>query len=431
MKKELNKKYDPKEIEPELYRFWMINKFFQSKVDNSKKKYTLLMPPPNVTGILHMGHVLNNTIQDVLVRRARLLGFNACWVPGIDHASIATEAKVVQKLKKEGIEKKDLSRDEFLKHAWNWKETHGNIILSQLKRLGASCDWDRVKFTMDKDMSESVIDVFIQLYERGLIYKGQRMVNWDPKAKTAISDEEVIYKEQNSNLYYIDYKLVDSNLKITIATTRPETILGDTGICVHPTDERYKSLIGRKAYVPLINREIPIVSDDYIDPEFGTGALKVTPAHDINDYEIGKKNNLEIISVIDDNGLIHENGELYVGKDRFHVREQIIKDIESIGQLNKTESIKNKVGFSERTNEIIEPKISTQWFFNVKDLSKSAKDYVSKNDINFFPSNFIKTYNHWMENIKDCVFQDNYGGGTVFPFITSIKMNLLLLKIQR
>ena len=384
MKKELNKKYDPKEIEPELYRFWMINKFFQSKVDNSKKKYTLLMPPPNVTGILHMGHVLNNTIQDVLVRRARLLGFNACWVPGIDHASIATEAKVVQKLKKEGIEKKDLSRDEFLKHAWNWKETHGNIILSQLKRLGASCDWDRVKFTMDKDMSESVIDVFIQLYERGLIYKGQRMVNWDPKAKTTISDEEVIYKEQNSNLYYIDYKLVDSNLKITIATTRPETILGDTGICVHPTDERYKSLIGRKAYVPLINREIPIVSDDYIDPEFGTGALKVTPAHDINDYEIGKKNNLEIISVIDDNGLIHENGELYVGKDRFHVREQIIKDIESIGQLNKTESIKNKVGFSERTNEIIEPKISTQWFFNVKDLSKSAKDYVSKNDINFF-----------------------------------------------
>ena len=288
MKKELNKKYDPKEIEPELYRFWMINKFFQSKVDNSKK-YTFLMPPPNVTGILHMGHVLNNTIQDVLVRRARLLGFNACWVPGIDHASIATEAKVVQKLKKEGIEKKDLSRDEFLKHAWNWKETHGNIILSQLKRLGASCDWDRVKFTMDKDMSESVIDVFIQLYERGLIYKGQRMVNWDPKAKTTISDEEVIYKEQNSNLYYIDYKLVDSNLKITIATTRPETILGDTGICVHPTDERYKSLIGRKAYVPLINREIPIVSDDYIDPEFGTGALKVTPAHDINDYEIGKK----------------------------------------------------------------------------------------------------------------------------------------------
>ena len=411
MKKELNKKYDPKEIESELYRFWMINKFFKSKVDNSKKKYTLLMPPPNVTGILHMGHVLNNTIQDVLVRRARLLGFNACWVPGIDHASIATEAKVVQKLKKEGIEKKDLSRDEFLKHAWNWKETHGNIILSQLKRLGASCDWDRVKFTMDKDMSESVIDVFIQLYERGLIYKGQRMVNWDPKAKTAISDEEVIYKEQNSNLYYIDYKLVDSNLKITIATTRPETILGDTGICVHPNDERYKSLIGKKAYVPLINREIPIVSDDYIDPEFGTGALKVTPAHDINDYEIGKKNNLEIISVIDDNGLIHENGELYVGKDRFHVREQIIKDIESIGQLNKTESIKNKVGFSERTNEIIEPKISTQWFFNVKDLSKSAKDYVSKNDINFFPSNFIKTYNHWMENIKDwCISRQLWWG---------------------
>ena len=417
MKKDIGKKYDPSEIEPKLYKFWINNNFFKSIVDSSKKQYTLLMPPPNVTGILHMGHVLNNTIQDVLVRRARLLGFNACWVPGIDHASIATEAKVVQKLKKEGVQKKNLTRDEFLRHAWDWKEKHGDIILNQLKRLGASCDWDRVKFTMDKEMSESVIDVFIDLYERGLIYKGERMVNWDPKAKTAISDEEVIYKEQNSDLYYIDYKLVNSDQKITVATTRPETILGDTGICVHPNDERYKLLIGKKAYVPLINREIPIISDEYIDPEYGTGALKVTPAHDINDYEIGKKNDLEIISVIDNNGLINENGKLFVGQDRFYVREQIIKDIKSIGQLNKTESIINKVGFSERTNEVIEPKISMQWFFDVKDISKSALAYVSNNDVNFFPSNFKKTYNHWMTNIKDwCISRQLWWGHRIPVF---------------
>ena len=289
MKKNINKTYNPSLIESKWYEYWLENGFFKSNVDSSKESYTLLMPPPNVTGILHMGHVLNNTIQDILVRRARLLGYNACWVPGIDHASIATEAKVVQKLNKEGIQKQDISREEFMKHAWDWKEKHGEIILGQLKRLGASCDWDRVKFTMDEDMSESVIDVFIDLYERGCIYRGERMVNWDPRAKTAISDEEVIYKEQDSVLYYIDYKLLNSDNTITIATTRPETILGDTGICVHPNDKRYKLLIGKTVLVPLINREIPIITDDYIDPEFGTGALKVTPAHDINDYEIGKK----------------------------------------------------------------------------------------------------------------------------------------------
>jgi len=417
MEKKINKKYDPSLIESKWYKFWLDSNFFKSNVDSSKDPYTLLMPPPNVTGVLHMGHVLNNTIQDILVRRARLLGYNACWVPGIDHASIATEAKVVQKLKKEGIQKKDLSREEFLKHAWEWKDKHGDIIFNQLKRLGASCDWDRVKFTMDDDMSESVISIFIDLYEKGLIYKGERMVNWDSQAKTAVSDEEVIYKEQDSALYYIDYKLVDSDEIITVATTRPETILGDTGICVHPDDKRYKSLIGKRVLVPLLNRDIPIITDAYIDPEFGTGALKVTPAHDINDYDIGKKNNLEIISVIDDDGLIHEDGKLYVGKDRFDVREEIVNDIDSIGQLNKTEFIKNKIGFSERTNEVIEPKLSMQWFFDVKGISKPALESVLKDEINFFPSNFKKTYKYWMENIKDwCISRQLWWGHRIPVF---------------
>jgi len=417
MKEKVNKTYNSLDVESRLYNFWLKNKFFSSDIHKKKPNYTLLMPPPNVTGILHMGHVLNNTIQDILVRRARLLGFNACWVPGLDHASIATEAKVVEKLQKEGISKSDISREEFLKYAWEWKEKHGGIILSQLKRLGASCDWDRVKFTMDDDMSESVKNVFIDMFERGLIYRGVRMVNWDPKAKTAISDEEVIYKEKNSTLYYIDYKLVNLDATITIATTRPETILGDTGICVNPNDERYKYLIGKKALVPLINREVPIISDDYIDLEFGTGALKVTPAHDINDYKIGKKNNLEIISVIDDNGLIHEDGKLYVGKDRFVVRKQIIKDIESIGQLNRTESIKNKVGFSERTNEVIEPKLSMQWFCDVKEISSPALEAVLTNKINFFPSNFKNTYKHWMENIQDwCISRQLWWGHRIPVF---------------
>ena len=411
MKQKVNKTYNSLDVENRLYEFWLKHNFFSSNTDEKRPNYSLLMPPPNVTGILHMGHVLNNTIQDILVRRARLLGFNACWVPGIDHASIATEAKVVEKLQKEGISKNDISRDEFLKHAWEWKEKHGNIILNQLKRLGASCDWDRVKFTMDDDMSESVKNVFIEMFEKGLIYRGVRMVNWDPKAKTAISDEEVIYKEQNSNLYYIDYKLVNSNDIITIATTRPETILGDTAVCVNPSDERYKNLVGNRVIVPLVDREVPIISDEYIDPEFGTGALKVTPAHDINDYKIGMKNNLEIISVIDDNGTINKDGRLYVGKDRFEVRKQIIKDIESIGQLNRTDSIRNKVGFSERTDVVIEPKLSMQWFCDVKEISKPALDAVMSNKINFYPSNFKKTYKHWMENIQDwCISRQLWWG---------------------
>jgi len=417
MKQKVNKTYNSLDVENKLYEFWLKHNFFSSNIDKKKPNYCLLMPPPNVTGILHMGHVLNNTIQDILVRRARLLGFNACWVPGIDHASIATEAKVVEKLQKEGISKTDISRDVFLKHAWEWKEKHGDIILNQLKRLGASCDWDRVKFTMDDDMSKSVKNVFIEMFEKGLIYRGVRMVNWDPKAKTAISDEEVIYKEQNSNLYYIDYKLVNSNDVITISTTRPETILGDTAICVNPNDDRYKNLVGNQVIVPLINRKVPIISDEYIDPEFGTGVLKVTPAHDINDYKIGKKNNLEIISVIDDNGLINKEGGLYIGKDRFEVRKQIIKDIESIGQLNRTDTIRNKVGFSERTNEVIEPKLSMQWFCDVKKISKPALDAVMSNKINFFPSNFKNTYKHWMENIQDwCISRQLWWGHRIPVF---------------
>ena len=439
MKNSISKTYNSNEVESKLYSYWLKNNFFSSKIDKSKINYSLLMPPPNVTGILHMGHVLNNTIQDVLVRRARQLGFNACWVPGIDHASIATEAKVVNKLKKEGILKSQISREEFLKHAWVWKEKHGDIILNQLKRLGASCDWDRVKFTMDDDMSESVINVFIELFEKGLIYRGVRMVNWDPMAKTAISDEEVIYKEQNSTLFYINYKLIDSDGEITIATTRPETILGDTAICVNPKDKRYKSLIGKKVLVPLLNREIPIISDNYIDPEFGTGALKVTPAHDINDYKIGKKNNLEIISVIDDDGLISEQGKLYVGKDRFEVRKQIIKDIESIDQLKKIESIKNKVGFSERTNVVIEPKLSMQWFCSVKEISKPALDAVLKGKINFYPNNFKNTYKYWMENIQDwCISRQLWWGHRIpvfyynnNEFVVAKNKNEALTKIKK
>ena len=396
----MQSKYNPKNIESKWYQYWLNNHMFDSNPD-SRMPYTILIPPPNVTGVLHMGHMLNNTIQDVLIRRARLLGFNACWVPGTDHASIATEAKVIKKLKKLGIKKEELSRDEFLLHAWEWTDKHGGIILEQLKRLGASCDWRRVKFTMDTDMSKSVIKSFIKLYNEGYIYRGQKMINWDPQAKTAISDEEVIYKEQDSDLYYIDYKFTNSNKKITIATTRPETILGDTAICVHPDDKRYQEFIGQKVLVPLIHREIPIISDEYIDPEFGTGALKVTPAHDINDYSIGEKNNLDIISVIDQDGLISKSGQLYVGEDRFVVRKKIIQDIELASQLNKVEAIKNKVGFSERTNVVIEPRLSTQWFMKMEKIAKPALNAVMNNDINFYPHNTKKTYNHWMSNIRD------------------------------
>tara|TARA_B100001250_G_scaffold365668_1_gene346501 strand:+ start:10712 stop:13351 length:2640 start_codon:yes stop_codon:yes gene_type:complete len=409
-------KYNPKDIESKWYAYWMKHNFFHSE-PNDQQAYTILIPPPNVTGILHMGHMLNNTIQDILIRRARLLGFNACWIPGTDHASIATEAKVMKKLKSEGIDKKDLSRDEFLKHAWNWTDKHGGIILEQLKRLGASCDWSRVKFTMDQDMSDSVIASFVELYNKGYIYRGKKMINWDPEAQTAVSDEEVIYKEQDSQLYYVDYHLVNSSDIITIATTRPETILGDTAICVNPNDARYSHLIGKTAFVPLINREIPIIADDYIDIEFGTGALKVTPAHDINDYLIGEKNDLEIISVIDKNGCMHPNAKLYIGEDRFLVREKIIKDIKLIGQLHKVESIKNKVGFSERTDAIIEPRLSNQWFMKMEKLASPALKNVINNNIHFYPNKFKNVYKHWMENIRDwCLSRQLWWGHRIPAF---------------
>ena len=412
----MNTKYNPINIESKWYEYWMKNDVFHSNPDN-RIPYVILIPPPNVTGVLHMGHMLNNTIQDVLIRRSRLLGFNACWVPGTDHASIATEAKVISKLKDQGIEKEDLSREDFLKHAWDWTDKHGGIILQQLKRLGASCDWSKVKFTMDDDMSESVIVAFVDLYRKGFIYRGQKMINWDPKAKTAISDEEVIYKEQDSNLYYIKYKLVDSDEFITVATTRPETILGDTAICVHPTDSRYDNIVGKKVLVPLINRSIPIITDEYIDPAFGTGALKVTPAHDINDFLIGEKNKLKIISILDEEGRMNENAELYIGEDRFVVRQKIINDIKGVNQLEKIESIKNKVGFSERTDVVIEPMLSTQWFMKMEKLAKPALDNVLNGEINFYPKKLKNTYKHWMENIKDwCLSRQLFWGHRIPAF---------------
>ncbi|MBJ05161.1 MAG: valine--tRNA ligase [Flavobacteriales bacterium] len=396
----MNKKYQQKENELKWYDYWIKNNFFTSK-PNEKKSYTILMPPPNVTGVLHMGHMLNNTIQDILARRARLLGLNVCWVPGTDHASIATENKVFDKLKSEDVDIENVSRKEFINHCWDWTNKHGGIILKQLKRLGCSCDWDRVKFTMDDDMSESVTKAFVDLYKKGFIYRGQRMINWDPYAHTAISDEEVIYKEQQSNLYYIDYKIVNSDRTIQIATTRPETILGDTAICVHPKDMRYTKLIGSFVLVPIINRKIPVITDSYIDPEFGTGALKVTPAHDTNDFDIGLKNNLDVISVIDSSGKINEHGGNYCGLDRFEARKKIIKDIEKTGQLSKIESINNKVGFSERTDVVIEPRLSTQWFMKMDKLVQPAIENVENGSINFFPEKFKNTYSHWMNNIKD------------------------------
>ncbi len=407
---DIPKNYDASKAESKWYKHWMDKGYFHSEPDE-RESYTIVIPPPNVTGVLHMGHMLNNTIQDVLVRRARLLGKNACWVPGTDHASIATEAKVVQKLKAEGIEKRDLSRDEFLKHAWEWTEKYGGTIFKQLQRLGASCDWERERFTMEEDLSAAVKEVFIDLYAKGHIYRGVRMVNWDPEAQTALSDEEVIHKEVDSKLYYLDYKLEEGNGVITIATTRPETILGDTAICVNPKDERYSSLVGKNAIVPLIDRKIPIIADDYVDPEFGTGCLKVTPAHDINDYEIGVRHNLESIDVFNDDGTLSESAQLYVGKDRFEVRKEISEELKSKGFLNKIESIKNKVGYSERTNAVIEPKLSLQWFLNMKEMAKPALEKVMDDTIQFHPANTKNTYRHWMENIKDwCISRQLWWG---------------------
>jgi valyl-tRNA synthetase len=398
---EIPAKFDAQQAENKWYQYWLDNKYFNSVPDH-RTPYTIVIPPPNVTGVLHMGHMLNNTIQDVLIRRARLKGFNACWVPGTDHASIATEAKVVAKLKSEGIQKADLSREEFLKHAWDWTNKHGGIILEQLKQLGCSCDWSRTKFTMDEDMSASVIKSFVDLYNKGLIYKGFRMVNWDPEAQTTLSDEEVIYEEQQGKLYYIAYQIENSAERLTIATTRPETILGDTAICVHPEDERYTHLKGKNAIVPIANRVIPIIFDEYVDKEFGTGCLKVTPAHDINDKALGEKHHLEIIDILNPNGTLNAFGLHYQGKDRFEVRSLIADELSTLGHLVKTESHLNKVGTSERTKAVIEPRLSDQWFLKMEDLAKPAIDAVLNSDaIKLHPNRFNNTYRHWMENIRD------------------------------
>ncbi len=405
------KTYDPKIAEDKWYKHWLEKGYFNSTPDD-REPFTIVIPPPNVTGVLHMGHMLNNTIQDVLIRRARMQGKNACWVPGTDHASIATEAKVVQKLRSEGLKKSDLSRNEFLEHAFEWKEKHGGIILEQLKKLGASCDWDRTHFTMDEEYSKSVKSVFIDLFNKGKIYRGVRMVNWDPEALTAVSDEEVVHKEVNSKLFYIRYKVLDSDDQwLTIATTRPETIFGDTAICVNPNDERYKQLHGKEILVPIWNRKVPVVCDDYVDSEFGTGCLKVTPAHDINDYEIGVKHNLESLNVFNDNGTLNGFGLHYEGQDRFEVRKNIENELNEKGYLVKVEDHQNKVGFSERTNAIIEPKLSLQWFVNMQEMSKPALDNVINGNIKFHPEKFKNTYRHWMENIKDwCISRQLWWG---------------------
>lgn len=407
---EIASKYNPAEVEDKWYKYWLENRFFHSEPD-SREPFTVVIPPPNVTGVLHMGHMLNNTIQDILIRRARMMGKNACWVPGTDHASIATEAKVVAKLAAEGIEKKDLSRDEFLKHAWEWTDKHGGIILEQLKKLGASCDWDRTCFTLDEKRSESVFKVFTDLYNKGLIYRGVRMVNWDPKAKTALSDEEVIHKEEHSKLYYLKYKVVGDDDYAVIATTRPETIFGDIAVCINPNDPKTARLKGKRVIVPIVNREVPIIEDDYVDMEFGTGFLKVTPAHDVNDYMLGEKYNLETIDIFNDDGTLNKHGLAYEGMDRFDVRKKIEKDLTDLDLLEKAEPYTNKVGYSERTHVAIEPKLSMQWFLKMEHLAAPAAKAVQDDTIRFFPAKFKNTYNHWMENIKDwCISRQLWWG---------------------
>jgi valyl-tRNA synthetase len=407
---EIPKTYDAKSAEAHWYAWWMEKGFFRS-VPDEREPYTIVIPPPNVTGVLHMGHMLNNTIQDVLVRRARMQGKNACWVPGTDHASIATEAKVVKLLADQGIKKQNLTRDEFLKHAWSWKEKYGGIILEQLKKLGASCDWERTRFTMEDDLSEAVIEVFNKLYEKGYIYRGYRMVNWDSSALTAVSDEEVIMKEKNSKLFHLRYQIEGTDEWLTIATTRPETILGDTAVAVHPDDARYAHLHGKRVLVPLIKRSVPVIFDEYVDREFGTGALKVTPAHDKNDYELGKKHQLEMINMLNPDGILSKDAQLYIGQDRFAVRKQIVKDLEEAGHLVKTEDIKNSVGHSERTDAVIEPRLSQQWFVAMKEISKPALEHVENGDIRLIPDKFINTYRHWMENVQDwCISRQLWWG---------------------
>ena len=411
---EIPAKYNPADTEDKWYSYWMENNFFHSE-PNDKEPYTIVIPPPNVTGVLHMGHMLNNTIQDVLVRRARMKGKNACWVPGTDHASIATEAKVVAKLKAEGIDKSELTRDEFLKHAWEWKEKHGGIILEQLKKLGASCDWERTKFTMDEPLSEAVINTFVYFYKKGLIYRGVRMVNWDPEGLTAVSDEEVIHKETNSKLYYLKYFISEngkpSNDYIVIATTRPETIMADAAVCINPNDERYTNLKGKKIFIPLINKEIPIIEDDYVTMDFGTGCLKVTPAHDINDYEIGMRHKLPVIDIINPDGKLNEKAQILVGEERFAARKKIVSMLNEQGHMEKEEPYKSQVGYSERTNAVIEPRLSLQWFLKMYEPAKQALEYVESDQIKLIPDKFKNTYRHWMENVRDwCISRQLWWG---------------------
>ncbi len=407
----LSTKYNPSEIEDKWYAHWMKQNFFASKPDKNKEPYTIVIPPPNVTGVLHMGHMLNNTIQDVLIRRARMQGKEACWVPGMDHASIATEAKVVNMLKEKGISKEDISREEFMTHAWEWKEKYGGIILEQLKKLGASCDWDRERFTMEKDLSDAVVETFVDLHKKGYIYRGIRMVNWDPAGMTALADDEVIFKEVHSKLYHIRYRIENSEEYLVIATTRPETIMADAAICINPNDTRFDHLKGKKAIIPLINKAIPIVEDDYVDMDFGTGCLKVTPAHDINDYEIGIRHKLESIDIINDNGTLNEQAQILVGEDRFVARKMIGKLLKEAGQLEKAEDYTNNVGHSERTNAVIEPKLSTQWFVKMEELVKPAYEEVMNDNIKLIPAKFKNTYKHWMENVRDwCISRQLWWG---------------------
>ena len=403
--------YDPAGVETKWYQYWLDHKLFEAHVDHSKKPYTIIMPPPNVTGVLHMGHMLNNTIQDILIRRARIAGYNACWVPGTDHASIATEAKVVDQLAKQGIQKNQLTREDFLKHAWEWTDKYGGIILSQLRRLGVSCDWSRTAFTLDEERSESVINVFCKLYEEGLIYRGVRVVNWDPKAQTALSDEEVIFKEHQGKLYYLRYFIEGTEDYIVVATTRPETIMGDTAVCINPTDPRYHHLRGKRVIVPLVGRSVPIIEDEYVDLEFGTGCLKVTPAHDINDYQLGITHQLETIDIFNNDGTLNEHGGKYAGKDRFVVRKEIVADLKEAGLLDHEEDYNNRVGYSERTDVAIEPKLSMQWFLKMSELAKPALQAVLEDTVQLVPKKFVNTYRYWLENIKDwCISRQLWWG---------------------
>lgn len=426
----ISTKYNPAETEDKWYSYWLSKKFFHSEPDE-REPYTIVIPPPNVTGVLHMGHMLNNTIQDVLIRKARMEGKNACWVPGTDHASIATEAKVVAMLKEQGINKKDLSREEFLKYAWEWKEKYGGIILEQLKKLGASCDWDRTRFTMEEDLSEAVIDSFIHLYKKGWIYRGIRMVNWDPAGKTAVSDEEVIRKEVNQKLYYIKYLISGTEDQfLTIATTRPETIMADAAICINPNDERFTHLKGKKVFVPLVNHEIPVIEDEYVDIEFGTGCLKVTPAHDLNDYELGVKHNLPVTDILNDDGTLNELAVILVGEDRFVARKKIAKLLDEAGHLEKVEDYKSQVGFSERTDAAIEPKLSMQWFVKMKELAQPALDDVLNGEVNLIPNKFENTYRHWMENVRDWNISRQLWWGQRIPAWYDDKGNWVVAKTK-